>query len=166
MRLKMPMTIKTYLCKSCANLGATQDGSPACILHKKFIDPNEDFCSDHINITNNITCEWCGQMVTPKEINIWTFNDVNKFLCPHCSQMVNTCQTCAYGNDCGFANDYSMPQMVNQTIRQGFMTMQTQVKNPKLIEKHCLSCRCSCDNKGTCLRDEHGANCGHWMAGL
>ena len=166
MRLKMRMTTKKYLCKSCANQGATHDGSPACILHKKLINPDEDFCSDHIDRINNIACEWCGQIVTPKEISIWIFNDVNKLLCPHCSQMVNTCQTCAYGNDCGFANDHSMPQIINQTIRQGFMTMQTQVKNPKLIEKHCLSCRCSCDNKGTCLRDEHGENCGHWMAGL
>ena len=162
----MKTTINAFFCKTCAHKGTAQNGSPACALHKKIINPDEDFCSDHIDPKDSINCEWCGQPTPPDEIKIWIIDDKHKFLCPHCSQMVNTCQTCAYGNDCGFANDHSMPQIVNQTVRQGGMIMQTQVKNPKLIEKHCLSCRCSCDDKGTCLRDENGANCGHWLVGL
>jgi len=107
----MKTTINAFLCKNCAHRGVTHDGSPACALHKKIVNPDEDFCSDFANPKDNINCEWCGQATPPDEIKIWVFNDENKFicLCPHCAQMVNTCQTCAYGNDCGFANDHSMP---------------------------------------------------------
>lgn len=162
----MKTTINAFLCKNCAHRGVAQNGSPACIIHKKIVNPEDDFCSDFANPKDNINCEWCGQSTPPDEIKIWIIDDKPRFLCPHCSQMVNTCQTCAYGNECGFANDHSMPQIVNQTVRQGGMIMQTQVKNPKLVDKHCRSCRCSCDDKGTCLRDEHGVNCGHWLVGL
>lgn len=162
----MLTTTKGFLCKTCTHRGVAQNGSPACVLHKKIINPDIDFCSDHINQQETIPCDFCGQPVSPDDIRIHIFDSATKFLCQHCSQMVGTCQTCAYGNDCGFANDRSMPQRVNQTVRQGGMIMQTQIKNPKLVEKHCLSCRCSFGTQGNCLREEPNAACSNWMLGL
>ena len=66
-------------------------------------------------------------------------------------------------NECGFRTDHTMPAYVTQNVRKGFMTMQTQVKNPNLVEKHCTTCRCSIDDRGTCGKENNaGSDCPHW----
>ena len=163
----MQTSINRFLCNTCVHRGFTNTGEPACILHKKLINLQEDFCSDHFNSSEGaIPCSLCKQNVKIRDIivHINSDNEIQCF-CADCYSKLYTCETCRYANECGFASDHSMPQMVMQNIQNGFMTMQTQVKNPKLVEKHCISCRCSCDNKGTCLRERSNEKlCTHWAA--
>ena len=60
--------------------------------------------------------------------------------------------------------DRSEPQVVMRTVRQGMMTMQTQVKNPNLVRKHCLNCVCSYGTQGDCCADQNGEGCKNWQA--
>ena len=71
---------------------------------------------------------------------------------------------CIKNNECAFANDHSEPQMVMKTARQGGMIMQTQVKNPNLIKKHCLNCDCAyiMDGEPLCLKDSPEFSCQNW----
>jgi len=41
--------------------------------------------------------------------------------------------------------------------------MTTQVRNPKLVEKHCISCRCSYGTDGDCCRTNQQADCGSYI---
>lgn len=158
------MNIKRYYCSSCANKGTAQNGSPACILYQKIIDPTKDFCSQHTPINNTVKCDVCNLSIYPaSQFNIWLINDKDYYVCPNCNKYIGTCNSCAYTSECDFRNDHSEPQIINQTVQQGFMTVQTQVKNPKLVEKHCISCRCSIDNKGTCLKNDNAAVCPNWV---
>lgn len=146
-------------CKTCALRGATNTGTPACSKFKIPIDDIENNgCTWHI--TNIPTCEICGQ---PKDtVMIWQNDNTEKLICTDCYNLIGSCRTCANANICNFKNDHSEPQVVSKTIQQGFMTMQTQVKNPHLVEKHCSTCRCS-DVNNNCFKDDNGANCTNWQ---
>lgn len=109
-----------------------------------------------------INCAFCGQ--PHQQIEMVCFIDDNEkstLICPQCYGHIGTCVLCQYKAECGFQNDHSEPQIVMQTIRQGMMTMQTQVKNPNLVQKHCVNCRCSYDNNNqpVCMKEENGINC-------
>ena len=157
----MPTSFKP--CKTCELRGAAQDGSPACIKFKVLIDNIEERgCAWHRTQGSSYKCELCGQAA--QNIIIYQTDERELALCSNCYDALGTCNTCFYANDCGFRNDHSEPAFVNQVTQQGFMRMQTQVKNPNLVEKHCVNCRCSMDNKGTCCKeDNNGTLCGHWM---
>ena len=159
----MKTTIK--YCKTCANQGYFQDGAAGCVLFKVKINPEIDFCSKHIPKNQTIRCELCGHDFDIKKLFYWTNQDdtSNWLVCENCLNKIGTCGTCYYQNSCGFMNDHSEPQYVNRIVQQGFMKIQTQGKNPHLVEKHCTSCRCSCGED--CMRDEQGVNCKNWMKG-
>ena len=108
----------------------------------------------------------CGKSVPISSLIIWINKDetINTAICQNCYNNIGNCATCTYNEVCNFETDHSEPHYVMQTVQQGFMTMQKQVKNPHLVEKHCISCRCSTDGKGTCMREENGTNCGCWNA--
>ena len=146
-------------CKTCALRGATDTGAPACSKFKIPIDDIENNgCTWHT--TNILTCEICGQ---PKDtVMIWQNDNTEKLICSGCYNLIGSCYTCVNANICNFKNDHSEPQVVSKTIQQGFMTMQTQVKNPHLVEKHCSICRCS-DVNNNCLKDDTGAECPNWQ---
>ena len=120
-----------------------------------------------IHTPSEITCPICGKVVPQKFIIIYDYDDKNAIACDSCAQHMGTCTTCQYGSQCGFTNDHSEPQIVNKTIQRGPMRMQTQIKNPNLVNKHCVKCRCGFDD-GTpnidpvCLKDENGINCNHY----
>jgi hypothetical protein len=116
--------------------------------------------------TKQIPCQICNRLFWPKEMVITDIEDKIIITCPQCYGYINTCATCEYGKKCNFQEDHSEPQVVNRTIRQGFATVMTQMKNPNLIEKHCLNCRCGnyeTADKGMCLREDNkGINCSHY----
>ena len=156
------MISKLKKCKNCGLRGTLQDGSLACSKFKIKINPEEDYCSWHIPESSITNCSICKQLIPSKDILIYPFQNQNLFLCDKCAQLIGTCHTCAYQQNCGFRSDRSEPQVVMRTVRQGMMTMQTQVKNPNLVQKHCLNCRCSYGTEGNCLRDSNGVACNSW----
>ena len=150
-------------CKTCGHRGVARDGSPACLEHQKIItNIEEEGCTWHFDESVLTQCDLCHKKV--QQILLYQIDDNKDYcLCTDCANKLYTCHTCAYLNDCGFANDHTMPAYVMQQVQQGFMTMQTQVKNPAMIEKHCISCRCSIDDKGTCAKETNaGQECTHW----
>ena len=165
----MPMTSKVPICKTCAMKSHFQDGSPGCSKFKIHIVPEEDYCSWHETIQALATCDICKKQFSTKDLVICYINDI-KFctICQECSSYMQTCRTCVHKNICGFANDTSEPPYVMRTIQQGMMTMQTQVKNPKLIIKHCQKCKCSDGADPSirdiiCFKEINGDGCPHWQ---
>ena len=164
----MVINIKRYQCESCAHKAAFQDGSPACAFHKRAIDPNEDFCSWHTSSNDSISCPICGQTKRQNEFFIFPIEDKNVIVCSKCAQYIGTCATCVRGNICPLANDHSAPQVIPQTVQQGNMIMTIQIKNPKLVVKHCQKCKCSDGSDPSikdvvCFKDENGTLCSHWQ---
>lgn len=156
-------------CRTCASLSKTQGGRDACARFKILINPNEDFCSQHVTQGQTDSCDICKVHLPINQFYYFLNKDANKsyLLCNNCLNKINTCATCKYGKVCGFANDRSEPQMVMRTTNNGMMRMQTQVKNPNLVIKHCQKCRCS-DGADphirdvVCFKDEQGVNCSKW----
>ena len=156
-------------CKTCVFKTKVQDGTnrDACSQFKILINPEEDYCSQHMSEGSLETCEMCGAQMVASQLVLWYNKDNEdkpKYICHDCRTKMYSCTTCSYKTECGFMSDHSEPPFVMKTVQQGFMTMQTQVKNPNLIEKHCINCRCSADAQGTCMKEENGANCGCWSA--
>ena len=149
-------------CKYCGLKGTFQDGKPACLKFKIAINPDEDFCSWHIPESNITQCNICKKHIPMKETNVNCFEDKILLTCESCSSLLGTCHTCQYQNQCNFKSDYSEPQMVTKTIKQGMMIMQTQMKNPNLIQKHCLNCKCSYTPQGDCFKDITEGACPSW----
>ena len=160
----MKSTVSLKPCKTCEYRGAMQDGSPACAKFKVPIpDIETNGCTWHHTNGNSLPCELCHSPA--EQIIIYQYDEDKELcLCEDCYNKLHTCHTCKYGRECGFNSDFTMPKYVMQNVQKGFMTMQTQVKNPTLVEKHCSTCRCSIDDKGTCAKEtEVGQNCPHWM---
>ena len=113
--------------------------------------------------TNKPTkCEICQTEYPTKGLIVVEAGDKYAVICPHCYGLIGTCHSCEFTNTCGFANDHSEPQIVNKVIQQGMMRIQTQTKNPNLVQKHCMTCKCS-DTEGNCFREnEEGKNCLHY----
>lgn len=138
------------LCKTCGYLHPQQ---PICQLRGEQVDPNADFCSKHQEIYEVETCAICGRPI----YNINLLLDVQedgsvRYLHFACGKALNTCATCANSQACEFdTNPDPMPKVVMQTVRQGNMVMQTQVRNPDRINKLCLKCNCYKD--GFCCKE-------------
>ena len=94
---------------------------------------------------NIITCPKCGNRVHRSQGVVLENLEV---VCENCSH--STCANCK-NCGCAFVEDKSMPDVVMQTIQQGNMTMQQQVKNPEKIRKHCTNCPCFHEEIG-CLK--------------
>ena len=161
------MTIKH--CKNCFNLGYFQDGIPGCSLNKQKVDIEKDYCTWHKMRSAVEKCQVCQKDFATSNLHIWYTADESKYyaVCENCLEYMGTCSTCQYQNDCAFSRDHSEPQIVMKQVQKGFMTMQTQVKNPNLVMKHCSVCRCStADGDHECQKDEHGISCNHWQSRL
>lgn len=154
----MLINTNRYLCRDCANRGTLPNGSPACALSQKPINIDKDFCSQHKINNQNAVCKICGK---PQINYIYSFNDKLLLVCENCQKHIGTCGACSHVYDCGFKNDHSEPQYVNKQIRNGIGIIQTQIKNPNLVKKHCSKCHCGCEEN--CLKDENGENCSSWM---
>lgn len=113
--------------------------------------------------TQTFKCQICQKDFPIKGLIISYFDDNKIITCPKCYGYLNTCILCEYNNKCGLKTDTSgEPKIVTQTIRRGMMTVQTQVRNPKLVDKYCISCRCSYGDKGDCIKENNEADCPHY----
>ena len=137
-------------CQTCAIADLSKG---LCRLTRLPIDV-EDYCSRYIS--EIYYCDRCGTEFLPSSAVI---NDT-EIICGNCAKLLGTCATCKNAQICEFRNNSDpMPQVVMQTVRQGNMIMQTQVKNPDRIAKFCPSCSCFSSEHG-CLK-EVGA-CAKW----
>ena len=82
-------------------------------------------------------------------------------MCADCFQQTKTCTMCICAKACNFETSTDpSPKQVQQTIRQGNMTIQSIVKNPDRIEKTCKNdCKCWSDDFG-CLKEN--GTCGQY----
>lgn len=106
-------------------------------------------------------CDLCKQTIPTNQSYVIIFNTEAYSFCGNCYPKAYTCYTCVNAPNCAFSNDHSEPQVVQQTVRQGGMIMTTQVKNPNLVEKHCVTCRCS--HATQCLKEALGQSCTNWQ---
>ena len=115
------------------------------------VDLKKDYCSKHVD--EIIICEVCRQpMIPPGIIEVDKDGNVHQF-CDRCNQLMKTCATCPKVQYCAFDMDPNpMPKVVMQTVQQGNMTMQSQIKNPERIKLFCHSCKCWNEDAG-CFRE-------------
>ena len=160
----MPTIPFEFRCDSCAQCGTTNTGQPACAKHKIAVNPKKDGCTWHTN-KGSTSCVFCGDN---QNLIIYSVNDVYYPVCAAHSQYMYKCQTCQHSDECSFAADHSAPQVIMKTVRQGMMTMQTQVRNPELVIKHCPTCKCGQFNQADqksepiCLKETVG-ECPNWQ---
>lgn len=78
----------------------------------------------------------------------------SKLLCASCLALLSTCARCKNYTTCSYQS-YTGPEpkIVNKTIRQGNMVMQTQIPNPEVIDKTCDKCLCNYPDLG-CMRQQ------------
>ena len=94
-------------------------------------------------------CNYCGFDAHPSVVN-----EDGSIMCANCFNATKTCAMCVHGNSCEFeTNPDPTPKQVQQTIRQGNMTLQAIVKNPSRIETFCAG-GCPCFNpEFGCLKE-------------
>lgn len=148
------------MCRTCANQGTFNDGSPGCVKFKIKVDLNKDFCSWHAD-KDVPTCIICG--ATENLIIINNDDDIIT-VCQEHHDVYYSCQTCENLNKCEFKQDQSEPPYIMQQVRQGPMVIQQQVKNPTLVQRHCPKCCCSSkiDGQVVCVKENQGYACPSW----
>lgn len=106
-----------------------------------------------------LTCNICGRPCL--ENAIVCTEPVAYVMCPQCFQHCGTCALCISARECLFETSPSLlPKQIQQTIRQGNMTMQSIVKNPDRIRETCQKgCKCWSDDLG-CLKQN--GTCGQY----
>lgn len=124
------------------------------------IDLDNDYCSWH-TAENGPECVVCHQK--KEGMYLWLDDEYVSFysICPTCFNKMGTCETCINCNNCDLMNDHSESPYIMQTVRQGPMIIQQQVKNPNLIARHCNKCHCSFDGE-TCNKDDKDIACNNW----
>lgn len=142
-------------CASCALRSTEQD---VCVRTNTPINPNEDFCSHHV--TEIKRCDLCGHPYVGPDV-IYQEGENLYITCQRCMSRMGTCEVCQHGNQCDFqTNPAQIPHMIMQTVRQGPMTMQTQVKNPERIKITCEA-GCPCwDPEAECCKEF--STCGNY----
>ena len=114
----------------------------------------EHYCAEWTDELFN--CEICGNPIAIQMIWESELTHDHHLICPECFRSFSTCRMCASGKHCAFEADTTLPKQVMQTIRQGNMVMQTQIRNPELVKKTCeAGCKCY-DKAGQYCRREDG----------
>ena len=149
---------KINYCRNCGYLLS----KGVCQLNGQRVNPNEDFCSKHQEIFVVADCAVCGKPICNVNLLLDVQEDGSvRYIHLECGKALGTCRTCANVATCEFeTNPDPMPKVVMQTVRQGNMVMQTQVKNPSRIEKFCHNCQCFNPDFG-CFK-ENGCCDGKW----
>ena len=153
------MSTNIQYCKTC---GIKAPDSNTCQLNGTIIDPETDYCSKHASELK--ICDMCHQPYLGQDVIHCQNGEYIKITCMNCASKMGHCVTCAHGINCKFETDPSpIPPVVNQVIRQGNMTMQTQVRNPERIKITCAA-GCPCwhtdDEGGFCCREY--STCGEY----
>ena len=112
-------------------------------------------------MTNEV-CNICHQPIIPGANNtILTKTDNDIWLLCHYAcyeQYIGKCATCGH-RKCALDEDNTAPKFVVKVVRQGAMTIQTQVLNPVLVDKYCgEDCQCWDPNQNECVR-QNGLGC-------
>lgn len=110
-------------------------------------------------MTNEV-CNICHQPIIPGANNtILTKSDNDVWLLCHYAcydQYIGKCATCA-NRTCALDKDNTAPKYVVKAERRGNVTIQTQVLNPTLVDKHCAA-GCLCYVNQSCVR-QSGQGC-------
>ena len=94
-------------------------------------------------------CDVCGNPAQAAVIS----NE--RLYCQRCAALFDTCSLCLNSVGCEFeTNPSPLPKVVVQTIRQGAVTMQQQIKNPERIKQFCFPCKCFDQDDLICRREE------------
>lgn len=117
-----------------------------------FACPEENKCLVHgydLSKTAKIyNCDICHKPT----LDIIVEPSMHKLICFDCYSKLSTCFGCKHGQYCAFEQDPSpIPKITVQTIRQGNMVGQIQIKNPERIKICCTGCPCYKNDK--CERD-------------
>lgn len=137
-------------CQNCVHYDKSQS---ACLLyrvHKK----ETGYCDEHLT-TYTAECHLCRQPIA-KDVYYLLENGEFYPCHPECAANSVSCQFCKKFCNCNFKNPNYMPEipiMIDQTVRQGNMVMQTQAPNPERL-KICKECHCY--HNDTCFRDTFG----------
>ena len=139
----------------CGSCGLRNPQKNVCALNNRTIDPAADYCSKH---TTAITrCNYCGH-ITMSPIVDTTTQHLHIY-CQRCFDLLDTCATCEQSNYCAFEQDPSpIPHMVMKQVRQGNMTMTTQIPNPDRVAITC-KVRCNCFNEEIGCRKQNDNWC-------
>ena len=141
---------KNKYCKTC---GYLHPQAPMCQLRGEQVDVNTDFCSKHQEISVVGNCAICGNPIYNTNL-LLDMQEDGTFRHIHlaCGRMLNTCNTCKHHLQCEFeTNPDPTPKLITQTVRQGNMIMQTQIRNPDRVHKFCYECPCF-DSENECLK--------------
>ena len=126
-----------------------------CLLKNTQINP-EGLCHNYTE--SPFICEVCGKHLIAESVNYTTgIESPFHIVCINCLHQMYTCGTCIEAQTCKFENDQTIPEpaYVMQTIQQGPVISQMQVKNPKRINLTCkVNCPCFVD--GDCIRAAGG----------
>ena len=97
-------------------------------------------------------CDLCHNLTPSVIIDIT--DETPSIVCDNCFSQYGKCPTCLETSSCRFQTDPSpLPKVVMKTIRNGNMTMQSQVKNPERVAITCeKGCSCFSQEDG-CRRD-------------
>lgn len=126
----------------CGKCAIWQLNNGACSYFKEKIPADHQACP---KFTQDIfRCESCGKYIRFPTVSTGTEEDSKTLiLCESCANHIGECGTCINFKRCKFQNSPTTePLFIQKTIRQGNMTMQTQVKNPDRIAKTCYHCAC------------------------
>lgn len=138
--------------KYCGTCSLAPQG--VCQLYNQKINPKTDFCSHHT--TELHKCVKCGLIVLSGGIF-----DEGKLFCDKCFSECGTCATCINQSSCEFkTNPSTIPLYIPKQVRNGNMTMQTQIPNPERIKTFCTDCKCYSDAE--CWK-ENGNTCGNYQ---
>lgn len=110
------------------------------------------------------TCNICRRPIPNEHLIVVPANPIQLY-CTDCYPYIGTCATCVNGRTCAFETDTSIniPPVVTKVMRQGNMTIQTQVKNPDRIEQTCAK-GCPCFTpEGHCLKEVNGEGCSGYV---
>ena len=95
------------------------------------------------------SCDYCGSLVPPFVIN------EDALVCMNCCKSFTTCRMCEKVYECPFETDPSpLPKVILQTMQQGPMTVQTQVRNPERVKQFCFPCECFDKEDLICRRED------------
>lgn len=132
-------------CSTCALYIADKSG---CARTQTIENP-ENCCSHWIEEVP--TCSVCHRPFVPPA-TYYQQGDEYITLCPNCTNSRYSCKLCNHIGYCDFKeNPIDLPQMINQTVRQGNATMTMQIPNPERVKATCIAnCKCY-------IQDENGA---------
>ena len=141
--------------KSCHNCIYAVRADSTCARLQTSVDLQRDVCPFYASVPH--VCSICHRTGRVEDLLIDA--KTNQLICAECLAAASTCKLCAHNSSCDFeTNPSPLPKVIVQNIRQGNMTMQTQIRNPERVKITCAA-GCKCYINGDCARQVH--SCGN-----